>query len=119
MSCEVVNAVSHQSLFWIGEVYFSRGGVSWGGDTSVFRAVKHTTTVSAHYKLQLAWLQSVPDKYTTHVSMFPDLQIKIQDISHIFSPARFPLPGFFLHIPPVDLLQLHKTSIDEQQKNRS
>lgn len=51
--------------------------------------------------------------------MFPDLQIKIQDISHIFSPARFPLPGFFLHIPPVDLLQLHKTSIDEQQKNRS
>lgn len=65
-------------------------GVGWAEVEiqSVFRAVKHTTTVSAHYKLQLAWLQSVPDKYTTHVSMFPDLQIKIQDFSHIFSPAQ-------------------------------
>lgn len=108
-SCEVEDAVSHQSLFSIGEVYLNwrrgRGGRGGGGgDTSVFRAVKHTTTVSAHYKLQLAWLQSVPDKYTTHrVNVSPDLQIKNYRTSDVFFLALFLLlnPGF-LRILAVD-----------------
>lgn len=66
--------------------YILVGGMSCRGDTSVFRAVKHTTTVSAHSKPQLAWLQSVPDKYTTHcVNIFLTCTFLPSQVFFIFS----------------------------------